>query len=149
MSLGPFDVLPVIALIRNAVSTTLLREVAGAAEAAAAVENAKALPGAYVMLGSERPAPKSGASGRVVQQVTTTFGVLIGLRDYRAGARGEKAIDPLTDVIVAVRGAVVGYAPDVYHTACEMAGSRLQSYRTGALWWLETFRTHYHADKVI
>jgi hypothetical protein len=143
-AVGPFDVLPVIARIRN--QATGFRDVGGAADRAAVQTGTTPMPAAYVMLGDERPTPKAGAGGgSQIQSVTATFGVLIALRDYRVSGRGATVFDPLNTLIAAVRGAMLGWSPDAYHTGTEMAGARLQSYDASVLWWLETYRTTYFA----
>lgn len=133
------DLAPVIARIRSQV--TALKFVGGAADLAAAAEDLKIAPAAYVYALAERAA-RSGGIGYVAQQVTARFGVVIAARNLR-DARGEAAAADLEPLRTSVRAALVGWAPAAGYDRCEYVGGRLLQLAQAVLWWQDDFETTY------
>lgn len=147
MSLGPFSILPVIERLQQL--QPMLRKVEGAAELADVVARGGGVtPAAFVLLASERAAPKLGASGRVLQNVEATFAVAIQTQNFRVGdlARNLESLEP---ILAAVRDALVGWRPDTLHTGCELGDSRLVRYDAGLITWTQLFRCSYRAQKAL
>lgn len=146
MSVGPFDTLPVIARLKaNAPS---LRRVAGAAERAAAeADSGLQTPAAYVVLAAEKPAPHRGGSGVYRQAVTAVFMVVFAVKNVRLADLGMQGHTALQSAITEVRNTLIGWQPTPESTACELAGSELQAYDQGVIWWVEAFQTTYWISK--
>jgi hypothetical protein len=144
VSLGPFDVVPVIERIRE--QCPQFRKVEGAAELASIDKQGnEVVPAAYVVLAQEQPRAKTGGTLRVIQDVVVSFAVILVIRQYRVADLGTAASNAFRPLIAAVREAVVGWRPDAYHAATELGEGRLLRYSDTTLTWNQVFRTSYQA----
>lgn len=136
------DLAPIIDRIKSQV--TAFKFVGGAADLAAAEQDLKLAPAAYIYPIAERAA-RSGGIGYVAQQVTARFGVVIAARNLR-DARGEAAAADLEPLRTSVRTALVGWSPAAGYDRCEYVGGRLLQLAQAVLWWQDDYETR-HAIK--
>lgn len=144
-SLGPFDMTPIIERVRAQVPA--LELVGGAAERAAAVEGAIALPAAFIVLAGEdiRSEPITGS---LRTETTARIHVITGVRHYQGGQRGQAHADVANRIVAAVRTALHGWTP------AGPTGTRVESIRCNGRaellklaqaewWWLDPFTCTY------
>ncbi|MDH0290585.1 hypothetical protein N7414_15785 [Pseudomonas sp. GD04087] len=113
MSNAPFDHRLVIERLRAALPA--LREVGTAADFKA-VQRLQDFPtpAAYVLLAEETGEPKAAgnSTGPARQRVGAMFGVVLAVRSYRYDQLADAA-DDLRSILDQVRGALVGWVPDL------------------------------------
>lgn len=134
---------PVIA--RLAAQCPLFREVAGAAEADAAMQaGTPNAPTAYVVQAAETGGDNY-LVGPSAQRVESYFTVLIVVRTAAGSARGEQAQADLEVHRVAVRDALLGWQDaSAMGEPCLFAEGRLADWKPGGiLWWADTWRTAF------
>ena len=117
-----------------------LKRVAGSAELAAASEDLKQVPAAFVIPAAERPGASSTGTMLVSQQNTVRFGVVLAVSNLR-DARGEKAQADLLTLRTAIMTALLGWQPNVEFDPLEYAGGRLLQLADQVLWWQDDFTT--------
>lgn len=140
MSSAPFDTDPVIERLRASVPE--LREVAGAANFAA-VKNLRdfVVPGAHVVLTSERPDNQEPRGGR--QRAIVTLGVAVAVRNYRDVTGGELK-DALSPILSGVRNALIGWLPPEQGARpMKWAGGDVIDYDDNTLLWGDVFQTQH------
>ncbi len=131
------DVTPIITRLRAQLTGWVA--IAGAADAAAAVENSPATPAAYVVpLAETADAPD--LVGVHHQRLMQEFGVVIVVSNLREPT-GAAAAAELAARRLAVRAALLGWVPDAStgETVAFVAG-RLLEFRDQRLWWTDEFR---------
>jgi hypothetical protein len=119
-----------------------LRTVDSAAEYAAleAPPAAARCPAAYVIELADNAGENGLAAGAVRQRLTERLAVVLIVASLR-DARGAAAAAELRRVRHAVRGALVGWAPDEDHDALTFLSGRLIAAERGYLVWQEEFTT--------
>ncbi len=123
-----------------------LRKVAGAAGFAAAREDLKALPAAYVLPLGDSARPNTLAGG-ISQQVVERFGVILAAGNAR-DARGDAANAALEGLRGAVLQALLGYQPAAEYDPVQYGGGRLLMLDAGVIWWQLEFTTGYYERKL-
>jgi hypothetical protein len=149
MNAQPFDISLVIARVQSQVSA--LRKVAGAADYASVRGlNDFPAPCAYVLLAREKGVPREtghvtpGAQVRTMQKVAVTFGIVVAVRNYRESERGYQGNDSLQTILGQIRGALIGWAPQVDGAdACSFLQGNLTQYDAGTLLWTDVFHTKH------
>lgn len=146
MSVGPFNVTPIIDALRTSVPA--LRLVGGAADFSAASEaSAVVTPACFVLLATETAKPQSGAATVAVQAITARINVVLASRNYRAAERGAQSSAELSELIAAVRTVLLGKTPPGMApgqaTAVELVSGELSLYRDATSWWREIYQTTY------
>ncbi len=142
MSLA-FDIAPVIERLRLQVPA--LRQVAGAAELASAIESGKGAqtPSAFVVLATEQGNPPLGLSSQFVQHVEVAVTVMLCVRNYARAALGAAAGADLAPILTATRAALLAWCPDGADDVFELASGRVDDFDAGTLWWQDVYRTRY------
>jgi len=114
-------------------------------------------PAAYIL--PNRDQPGSNILANVVsQEVTTTFSVLLAVRNLRdaTGAKARAELRPLrSDVADTLLGWTPGpyveatrvFTPSEDYTPCEYAGGRLMRVTDTVLWWMDDYRTRFEVRK--
>lgn len=133
------DVTPIIDRLREQCPPPLFKAVGGAIELDAAIQSAPATPCAWVMPLAEKADAPHLASYQA-QLVTQDISVVICLTNRR-DATGAAAAQDLKSLRLAVRAALLGWAPDG-ETGDPLAftGGRLLRFDDGRLWWADEFR---------
>ncbi len=148
MSASPFDTGLVINRLREQVPA--LRSVQGAADYAAITGLSDfPAPCAYVVLASESGEGQDAGyapRGQMVptsQMVKAAFGVVLVVRNYRE-QRGAQLKDEMNTMINAVRGALIGYVPDLPGArACQFVRGDLQDYDAATALWVDVYQTQH------
>ena len=138
MTIVLFD--PQWIIVRLDTQVAALKRVAGSAELAAATEDLKQVPAAYVIPNSERPGGSSTGTMVVSQQNAARFGVVLAVINLR-DARGEKAQADLLTLRIAVMTVLLGWSPNAEFDPLEYAGGRLLRLSDQVLWWQDDFLT--------
>jgi hypothetical protein len=97
---------------------------------------------AFVVPVSERPAGNSRDTdvGQPLQEITITFGVVIGLQSIN-DATGESTMADLETLRLAVRNTLYGFKP-TNHEPILLAASDLVAFVPNGLWWIDRFTTN-------
>ena len=124
-----------------------LRKVAGAANFAAAREDLKNPPAAYVipLAGNAKPSGLMGLS--VEQYVAEQFGVVLAV-DNKRDVRGDAvnaALEPLRNAVIQ---ALLGFQPATDYDPVQLGGENLLDLDVTTLWWQIRFNTGYYERKV-
>lgn len=98
------------------------------------------LPAAFVHLVSDRAGPNTLATGAVSQQVERTIGVALCIGALGEGRTAEVA-DQFEPLLVAVRGALVGFVPSADQELIKLARGALVRIDKGLAWWVDEYRT--------
>ncbi|HEU0282327.1 MAG TPA: hypothetical protein VFQ99_00965, partial [Gallionella sp.] len=123
------------------------RKVLGAADFAAARDDLKMPPTAYVLPLSDRAAPNALVGLRVHQQVIERFGVVLAvenLRDVR-GAAVNAALETLRRATI---DSLLGFQPAADYDPIQYGGGRLLMLDVAVIWWQLEFITGYYERKV-
>lgn len=131
----------VIERLREQVSD--LRQVAGAAALAAAQEDLRSTPAAYVIPLAEQAARNALIGGAHSQQIAVHFGVVLAARQLR-DARGQAGHEELERLRSAVKDALIGWAPDEDHDPIEIVRGQLLALTDAILWWQDEYLTGYY-----
>ena len=124
----------------------VLKLVAGAADFSTAAESRpKALPAAYVLPLHERTLGDEEIGCGVTQVVEATFGVAIAVANV-SDAKGGAAVVGLDAIRLAVRKALLGWAPDGCEDGFEYAGGALLGFAGNVLWWQDAYSILYVLD---
>ena len=146
MSFAPFDVRPVAARVKAAV--TELRTVGVAADYAA-VKNLRDFPSpcAYVLLAQEQYQENQPGHGKRGQQVPTpqvgrvSFGVVVAGRNYREQSGGQLAGE-INLMLQKVRSCLQGWVPDVPGARpLQIQQGDLLQYDDAVSLWCDVWRT--------
>lgn len=98
---------------------------------------------AFIVPVSERPAGNSRDEdiGRPLQEVTVTFGVVIGIQS-KNDKTGEKGMVLLEVLRKETREALHGWTPPGKHSPILIGPGDIISFVDGGLWWLDRFTTN-------
>lgn len=139
MAIELFNPQWVIARLKDQVAT--LREVGGAADFEAAVDNGpRQLPAAFVIDLSMTPAANPDGTGGISQHTTFRFAVVLVLQNVR-DPRGEAAQADMIIMRKSVMGALHGWSPFQDFDPIEIGPGRLLQFRDLTLWWQDDFVT--------
>lgn len=140
---------PVVDLLKSL--TTLgvkdFNRVSGAADFAAAKEDLKNPPAAYVIPLADAAQPNRLQFCGIEQHVTERFGVVLAVKNAR-DVRGDAvnvALETLRDKTI---NAVIGSVPDTGYDPAEYGGGRLLMLDMAVTWWQLDFVTGYWLRKV-
>lgn len=132
------DTSPVIARLQASLAGSGWVLIAGAAELDAAIDTTPAVPAAYVLPLAETAEPSDLASLHS-QRIAQGFAVVICVANLR-DARGAAAAGDLHTRRMAVRAALLGWAPDLADgEAVSFAAGRLLKFEQQRLWWTDEF----------
>lgn len=120
--------------------------VEGAAQFAAISTEPPAYPAAYVLPLAETASPNTHATGGILQEVSVSVAVVILCRAAQTPS-GAAAIADLAALRLAVRDALLGWAPDGASDGYEFSGGELLRAVAGSVWWQDTFTALYHLRK--
>lgn len=147
MSFEPLDLTPIIDRIRSEIPD--MEEVGGAAEYSAVMDLVSfRTPSSYVVLAQEKDLtqatekPGRRPSGR--QQLESTFGVIMALRNYR-DPEGEAVSAEARQMIGKVRAQLMGWTPDKTEFArLWFQQGDVLDYNDNTLLWIDVYNTtHY------
>lgn len=138
MAIVIFD--PAWIITRLQAEVTELRRVAGSAEFAAAAEDLKQTPTAFVIPASEKPAASGSGTLVVSQYNTVRFYVAVAVQNLR-DSRGDKAQGDLIALRTAIMTALHGWQPDTSFDPIEYGGGNLVRFNNQVLWWQDNFFT--------
>src|SRR3990167_9136849 len=131
---------------RLAGQVTDLKRVAEAVDLASAEDDIKNLSVVAYVVPARDPAGPNTLANAVDQLVTSTFGVVIGIKNFR-DPRGDAARAQLTPIRSAVCDALLNWQPGADYTACEFSGGRLARLTDQVLWWVDEYRTTFRGRK--
>ena len=94
----------------------------------------------YVMPISERATGNRRTTGKALQEVQVTIGVVTAVRALN-DPTGERSKDRLEVVRQSVRDALFGWQPEGASTYYLLGNSDLVQMAPGAIWWLDRFVT--------
>jgi hypothetical protein len=101
----------------------------------------------FVFPVSERPTKDKRATGRVLQEVVITVGVVIAIRALN-DAHQERSTDRLETARNTVRELLLGWTPEGTHVRLIMAGGDLVRMVSGGIYWLDKFETKVQRQSV-
>lgn len=127
-------------ITRLQTQVTALKRVAGSAEFAAASDDLKQTPSAFVIPASEKAAPSSTGTLVVSQYNTVRFSVAVAVQNLR-DARGDKAQADLLALRVSILTALHGWQPHADFDPIEYSGGNLAGLNNQVLWWQDSFIT--------
>jgi hypothetical protein len=128
-------------------SVTDFRLVAGAANFAAAKDDLKMPPAAYVIPLSDSAQPNLLQGYSVEQHVVERFGVILAVSNVR-DVRGDAVNAPLEALRKATIGCLLGYQPAADYDPIEYGGGKLLMLDVSVMWWQLEFLTGYYERKV-
>lgn len=140
MAISLFDHQLVVQRIKT--QAGFIKRVSGAAEIAAASDDLKQVPAAFVVPNSERPTGSSVGTSVVSQSNMVRFGVVMAVQNLRDPS-GEKAQEDLLTVREAIMNALHGWQPSEDFDPIEFGGGRLLSLTDQVLWWQDDFLTSH------
>lgn len=144
VSSEPFDLMLVETELQPLKTSGLLQFVGGMVEYSG-IKNLSSfvLPSAYVILGPE--SAKTTATGKNRAQVVDfQFGVVVAVRNNRAGSSGAGALrDTLNPILGAIRDLLIGWHPAALTTPVEWIGGQPLDYDAGTLVWLDRYRAQH------
>jgi len=126
---------------------TDFRKVAGAANFAAAQEDLKATPSAYVIPLSDVAQRNTLVGLSVSQRVIERFGVILAV-DNKRDVRGDAVNAVLEPIRAATLVALLGMVPATDYDPVLYAGGRLLLLDVSVMWWQLEFTTGYFERKV-
>jgi hypothetical protein len=137
---APFDINLIIARLLAEVSE--LQSVEGVAEYGAVTSLRDfRTPCAFGLLVRERADGDEPKPGRGTQRLLVTFGVVLVVRNYR-DTRGAEVVDELKPLLGKVRGALMGWTPDVLGARpCRFIQGDVLDYDASTLLWTDVYQT--------
>lgn len=137
---------PIATRIRTQVGA--LKAVGEAADLAAALEDLKIAPAAFVIpLRSQGGGNALDSADAAMQRLSITFGVVFGIQNLR-DATGAKASADLATLRGSVFEALLGWRPTADHDICLIGAGQLAAMRDRVLWWQDSFTTAIYVRKV-
>jgi hypothetical protein len=152
VSAAPFDVelvrerLTAADLLKNGT----LRSIDGAADYHA-VKSLRDFPApcAYLVLAREKAISQQQGVAPAGQQVPSSqiayasFAVVVAVRNYRE-QRGEQVAQELKTVLAAIRGALIGWVPNLTGArACQFVQGDMQDYDSSVALWADIYQTQH------
>jgi len=118
------------------------RKVETAANFAAARDDQKNTPSAYVLPMSDTAGANSLGGGAILQPVKERFGVALAVSNLRdaSGVAAQVEFERLRRLVI---DALLGYVPAEGYEPVEYAGGGLLALTPGVLWWQLVFSTGY------
>ncbi|HAF44706.1 MAG TPA: hypothetical protein DCK83_07150 [Gallionellaceae bacterium] len=119
------------------------RKVATAANFAAARDDLKTPPAAYVIPARDTAgANKLGGGGAIIQPVAEQFGVVLAVSNLRdaSGVAAQVEFERLRRLVI---DQMLGFVPGDGYEPCEYGGGALLALDASVLWWQLVFRTGY------
>lgn len=123
------------------------RKVAGAADFAAARDDLKVPPVAYVIPLGDSAMPNTLQSYSVDQHVIERFGVVLAVSNVR-DVRGGAVNSPLEILRRATIDNLLAFQPSVDYDPVQYGGGRLLMLDVAVIWWQIEFITGYYERKV-
>lgn len=117
--------------------------VEGVARFAAIRAEPPAYPAAYVLPLAETASPNTHATGSILQEVSASVAVVILCRAAQDPS-GAAAIADLAALRLAIRDALLGWAPAGASDGYEFSGGELLRAEGGSVWWQDTYTAPYH-----
>ncbi len=127
-------------ITRLQTEVTALKRVAGSAEFAAASDDLKQTPAAFVIPASEKTESSGTGTLVVSQHNTVRFSVAIAVQNLR-DARGENAGVDLLALRNSIVTALHGWQPHADFDPIEYSGGNLAGLNNQVLWWQDSFVT--------
>lgn len=119
-----------------------LKIVGGSAEIAAAAEALAASPAAFVIEETNK-AGENPVAHDVHQRVDVSLSIFLAVKNAK-DSRGQAGMSDLETLRLAVRDALLGWAPATDIEPLTYAGGELFRFDPGLIWWREGWRTaHY------
>ena len=106
---------------------------------AAAIEQAKAFPSAWVVPIREGAAPNNLGTQRTRQKITETVAIIWAVRGV-TGAGVQASMD-LSALRKPVRNGLVGWKPEDMDSQLLFAGGAIVTIQNAVLWWQDNFTT--------
>lgn len=128
-------------------SVTEFRKVAGAASFAAAREDLKMPPAAYVIPLADSAKPNTLIGVSVSQLVIERLGVILAVENLR-DVRGDAVNAPLETMRRATLDCLMGFQPSEDYNPIQYGGGKLLMLDVSVLWWQLEFTTGYYERKV-
>lgn len=142
---------PVVDRLVATASATVLpggfRKVAGAADFAAARDDLKMPPAAYVIPLNDTATPNVLMGLAVEQHVIERFGVILAVSNMR-DVRGGAVNAPLETLRRAAIDNLLAFQPTTDYDPIQYAAGRLLSLDVSVIWWQLEFITGYYERKV-
>lgn len=105
----------------------------------------KQSPALYVIPIADRPGKEQRTTGQLLQNVTTTFGVVIAVKSIN-NPTGSDAEDKLEEYRELIQNALFGWRPTSEHVPILLGGGDLVSMNKNGVWWLDKFTTSNYAE---
>lgn len=137
--------LPIIAHLKTIKTAGVaeFKKVAGAANFAAARDDLKFPPAAYVIPLRDSASPNQIEGGAVNQHIKEQFGVILAVSNLR-DAKGEAAQEEFERLRQLVIGSLLGFSAATDYDPIEYVGGTILAIDASALWWQITFTTGYY-----
>lgn len=119
------------------------RKVAAAANFAAARDDMKQPPAAYVIPLNDAAGANQLGGGAILQPVRETFGVVLAVSNLR-DSTGVAALTEFRRIRRLVIDELLGFVPVTDYEPIEYGGGNLLMMDTAVLWWQLKFTTGYH-----
>lgn len=137
--------LPVVARIKaiETAGVTEFRKVATAANFAAARDDLKQSPSAYVLPLQDAAGPNQmGGGGAIIQQVREQFGIALAVSNLRdaSGVAAQAEFERLRRLVI---DQMLGFVPGAGYEPCEYGGGTILMMDAAVLWWQLRFTTAY------
>lgn len=119
------------------------RKVAGVANFAAAREDLKQPPAAYVLPLNDSAGANQLGGGAILQPVKERYGVALALSNLRdaSGVAAQAELERLRRLVI---DKLLGFVPGDGYEPCEYGGGTILLMTTDVLWWQLVFTTGYH-----
>ncbi len=134
-------------ITRLETQVTALKIVGGAAEIAAASAALPASPAAFVIEETDR-AGENAVANDIHQRVDVSLSVFLAVKNAK-DSRGEAGQGDLETLRLAVRAALLGWAPATDIEPLTYAGGELFRFDPGLIWWREGWRTAYYIRSAV
>lgn len=121
--------------------------VGGAAEIAAASEALAASPAAFVIEETNK-AGENPVAHDVHQRVEVSLSVFLAIKNAK-DSRGQSGNSDLETLRLAVRAALLGWAPAADIEPLTYSGGELFRFEPGLIWWREGWRTAHYIRSVL
>lgn len=131
----------------NVAGVKRFNKVAGAADFAAARDDLKSPPAAYVVPLNDMAQPNMVQGMSVEQHITERFGVILAVRNA-ADVRGDKVNGALETLRSATIQALLGIRPAADYDPVQYSAGRLLLLDVTTTWWQLEFTTGYYERKV-
>lgn len=126
---------------------TSLKKIGQAVDIPAARKDLKQEPAAFIIPGTDKGGTNGLSGGAVQQEIATTVGVLIAVKNA-GGNAGNKHVDELRMVRMQIDGALLGWQPPDACYEVEYVSGRLIGFNDKVLWWMDFYKTAYNKRKV-